>query len=290
MPESVDWPQPVVFGDVVFVASWYGHEVYKYETRSEKWSVLPPFPVRFYIYGIGQLSGKLVTVGVRDGSAFVGDVYTYEEETQQWEKSIPPMPTPRRWSCVVTYHSSIAVCGGGTTSGETNVVEVFKSETSQWYTAAPLPVACLDLQYTIINDTCYLVGGYHRRSIMCASLPSLFQSATPHNQPSPDAQQQSVWTMLPDLPHHCSALTSINIGGGTLLALGGVDDECSRSPSHDIHAYNPSTKSWMIVGSLPQACSLAAAELLPSGQVILIGGRDMCLNWLKTVHIGTLEV
>ena len=286
MPVSVR-PQSVVIGDVVFVASWRGgHELYKYETRSDKWTVLPPCPVEYF--GIGQLSGKLVTVGGYDGGAFVGDVYTYEEETQQWEKSIPPMPTPRQCPCVVTYHSSIAVCGGGTTSGGTNVIEVFKSETSQWYTAAPLPVTCTYLQSTIISDTCYLVGrGYHRRPILCASLPSLFQSATPHNQPSPDAQQQSVWTMLPR-PYHLGALTSINIGGGTLLALGGCDDE--DSPSHDIHAYNPSTKSWMIVGSLPQACAYATVELLPSGQVILIGGRDMHWNWLKTVHIGTLEV
>ena len=280
MPVPVGWSQSVVIGDVVFVAGW-GHEVYKYETRSDKWTVLPPCPVVYFV--IGQLSGKLVTVGGYDG---VGDVYTYDEEIQQWEKSIPPMPIPRLCPCVVTYHSSIAVCGGWTTSGETNVIEVFKSETSQWYTAAPLPVACHDMQSTIINDTCYLVGGYHRRSIMCASLPSLFQSATPHNQPSPDTKQQSVWTMLPDLPHRYSALTSINIGGGTLLALGGVDDE--GSPSHDVHAYNPSSMTRMIVDSLPQACAYATAELLPSGQVILIGGRDM--HWLKTVHIGTLGV
>ena len=65
------------------------------------------------------------------------------------------------------------------------------------------------------------------------------------------------------------------------MALGGCDDE--GSPNHDIHAYNPSTKSWMIVGSLPQACCSASAELLPSGQVILIGGYD-------TVYIGTLEL
>ena len=283
MPKPIYLPQSVVIGDVVFVNG--SHEFYKYEIRSDKWSVLPPCPVRYF--GIGQLSGKLVTVGGLDRGAFVADVYTYEEETQQWEKSIPPMPTPRRWSCVVTYHSSIAVCGGETTSGETNVIEVFKIETSQWYTAAPLPVAGDFLLSTIINDTCYLKGGYHHRSIMCASLPSLFQSATPHNQPSPDAQQQSVWTMLPDLPHRYSALTNINIGGGTLLALGGVDE---YSPNHDVHAYNPSTKSWMIAGSLPQACAYATVELLPSGQVILIGGRDMHWNWLKTVHIGTLEV
>ena len=239
---SVKWPQSVVIGNVVFVASWSGgYDLYKYETRSDKWTVLPPCPVEYF--GIGQLSGKLVTVGGHDGSAIVGDVYTYEEETQQWEKSIPPMPTAREWPSVVTYHSSIAVCGGWTTSGETNVIEVFKSETSQWYTAAPLPVACLYRQSTIMNDTCYLVGqGYPRENhILCASLPSLFQSATPHNQPSPDAKQQTVWTMLPNLPYRSSALTSINIGEGTLLALGGVDDE--DSPSHDIMPIIPALQS-----------------------------------------------
>ena len=38
----------------------------------------------------------------------------------------------------------------------------------------------------------------------------------------------------------------------------------------------------MIVGSLPQACAYATAELLPSGQVILIGSRI----GIRTVHIG----
>ena len=92
--------------------------MYKYETRNDKWSVLPPCPVEHF--GIEQLSGKLVTVGGRNGRAIFGDVYTYKEETQQWEKSVPPMPTQCRWPCVVTYHSSIAVCGGQTTSGHTN--------------------------------------------------------------------------------------------------------------------------------------------------------------------------
>ena len=90
MPKPIYLPQSVVhvIGDVVFVATRNGsHEFYKYEIRSDKWSVLPPCPVRYF--GIGQLSGKLVTVGGLDRGAFVADVYTYEEETQQWEKSIP---------------------------------------------------------------------------------------------------------------------------------------------------------------------------------------------------------
>ena len=189
MPKTLFSPQSVVIGGAVFVAAYNSHDVLRYETRSGQWSVLPSCPVR--CFGLGQLSGKLVTVGGEDGrGAAVNHVYTYVQETQQWEKSIPPMPTQRQWTTVITYNSSIAVCGG---IGRGRVVEVFNSEAAQWHTAAPLPVACTYMQLTIINDTCYLGGGGFRssRSIMCASLPSLFQSSSPHEQQT-SAQQQSV--------------------------------------------------------------------------------------------------
>ena len=283
MPETLYFPQSIVIGGAVFVAAHDSQDVLRYETRSGEWSVLPSCPVEFF--GLGQLSGKLVTVGGLDGKgAAVNHVYTYVQETQKWKKSIPPMPTPRRWPTVITYNSSIAVCGG---EGGDRVVEVFNSEAAQWHTAAPLPVACEYMQHTIINDTCYLGGGglSSTRSIMCASLPSLFQSSSPHEQQT-SAQQQSVWTVLPDMPLYHSALANM---GGTLLALGGCES-ASSPPSDAIHAYSASTKAWVKIASLPQACWGATAELLPSGEVMLIGGLDSEGNSSKAVYIGTFNI
>ena len=234
MPETlVAHPQSIVIGGAVFVAAFYSHDVLRYETRSGQWSVLPSCPVE--CFGLGQLSGKLVTVGGLDGrGAAVNHVYTYVQETQQWEKSIPPMPTPRQWPTVITYNSSIAVCGGY--AGD-RVVEVFNSEFVQWHTAAPLPVACEYKQLTIINDTCYLGGGginISTRSILCAS---------PHEKQT-SAQQQSVWSVLPDTPLYRSALANM---GGTLLALGGRESASSPPSDAIIHAYSASTKAWVIV-------------------------------------------
>ena len=279
MPQTLGFPQSIVIGGAVFVAAFNSHDVLRYETRSGQWSVLPSCPVSHF--GLGQLSGKLVTVGGMDGRGAVNHVYTYVQETQQWEKSIPPMPTPRWWPTVITYNSSIAVCGG---YGGERVVEVFNSESAQWHTAAPLPVACVYIRHPIINDTCYLGGG-DTRSIMCASLPSLFQSSSPHEQQT-SPQQQSVWTVLPDMPLYHSALANM---GGTLLALGG-DESTSSPPSDAIHAYSASTKAWVKISSLPPACSHATAELLPSGEVMLIGGRDSEGKWSKAVYIGTFNI
>ena len=269
----------------MFVAGSNSYAVLRYETRSDQWSVLPSCPM--WNFGLGQLSGKLVTVGGWDGRGALNHVYTYVQETQQWEKSIPPMPTPRQLPTVITYNSNIAVCGG---LGRGRVVEVFNSEAAQWHTAAPLPVACAYMQLTIINDTCYLGGGValsSSRSIMCASLPSLFQSSSPHEQQT-SAQQQSVWTVLPDTPLYHSALANM---GGTLLALGGRESRSSPPSASDaIHAYSASTKAWVKITSLPQACSRATAELLPSGEVMLIGGWDSEEKWSEAVHIGTLDL
>ena len=282
MPKTLVFPQSIVIGGSVFVAAFNSHDVLRYETRSDQWSVLPSCPVRHF--GLGQLSDKMVTVGGRDGrGAAVNHVYTYVQETQQWEKSIPPMPTPRVLPTVITYNSSIAVCDGH------GGVEVFNSEDAQWHTAAPLPVACEYMQHTIINDTCYLGGGgvySPTRSIMCASLPSLFQSSSPHEQQT-STQQQSVWTVLPDMPLYNSALANM---GGTLLALGGYERTSSPFSDAIIHAYSASTKAWVKIASLPQACSSATAELLPSGEVMLIGGVDSTKDWSKAVNIGTFNI
>ena len=283
IPKALARPQSIVIGDAVFVAAYSGklQDVLRYDTRSNQWSVLPSCPVTQF--GLGKLSGKLVTVGgtARDGNfATVNHVYTYVQMKQRWKKSIP-MPTPRQLPTVISYNSSIAVCGG---NGGDRVVEVFNSNTAKWYTAAPLPVACVYMQLTIINDTCYLGGG-SSRSILCASIPSLFQSSSPHDQETA-SQQQLKWTILPDIPISCSAITN---AAGTLLALGGCET-IDLTSSDAIYAYSPSTKAWLIVASLPQVCSYATAELLPSGEVMLIGGYDSKGTKLKSAYNGRLDL
>ena len=173
----------------------------------------------------------------------------YEEETQQWEKSIPPMPALVSAPYVINYHSRIVVLGHNS-----HEVWAFNGETSQWYTAAPLPFPYIDLmQATIIHDICYLGGEGESKSIMCASMPNLLRSTDQQSS----AQQQSVWTKLPaDLPNECYIITLTNIGG-TLLALGGIN----ITERDAIHAYSPSTKSWalyqgQLVVPLQRCCHL----------------------------------
>ena len=304
MPVPMKWPQSVLIHENAFVASRSNnHNVLKYDTKSDQWSVLPPCPVMNF--GLGQLSGKLIAVGgcakieslsgllgscgVSEINHSIGNVYTYDEESQQWENVIPPMPTPRALSNVVTCGSIFAACGG---VGKNRLVEVFKSKKKgKWFTGASLPDACSYTQVAVVNDRCYLGGGglfISNRFLMSASLPRLVQSHTlPYCQKSSEvssAQHQPVWTKC-QMPHYGSALASM---GEVLLALGGCKYPISNSSSlcnDDIHAYCPSTESWIKIGCLPHACCSATAEQLPSGEVLLIGGTDSQGNDIMAAHI-----
>ena len=109
--------------------------VYCYDPSQDKWTTLPPLPVRWF--GLGQVNGKLVAIGGRSRSGVItNEVYTYyDERSQKWKQTIPRMPTARRDPGVSSLQSALVVAGGATQSGPgvTDIVEIFKPDTSQWY-------------------------------------------------------------------------------------------------------------------------------------------------------------
>ena len=280
-------------------------EMVTYSINDNEWSTLPrPMVVGF---GLGQLSGKLITVGGGSEGQSVSNVYQFNEESQQWEESpIPPMPTLRVLPCVIIHQSNVAACGGFTVEEEYSAaVEVFMSSTSQWHRAAPLPIPGGVTQCTVTQDTCYLGGMVtsdesFQRHVFSASLSRLFQTLPCDQQPS----ALNTWTSLPDHPYFGSALANM---GGTLLAIGGAEEDLEEETTavheqteteedleeettavHEqteteedleeeataVHAYCPSTSSWVQVGTTPLPCAFSTAQLLPSGQLMLIGGVE----------------
>ena len=273
-----------MIGDVVFVnllTDNHLNDIHQYSINEKEWSTLPRPMVDDF--GLGQLSGKLITVGGRENETAVGNVYQFNEESQQWEESpIPPMPTPRTIPYVITHQSNVAACGGLIDEEEEEysaAVEVFMSSTSQWHRAAPLPIPCGVTRCTVIQDTCYLGAMVTSDEKLQQSVFSsrLFQTLPCDQQPS--ALQN--WTSLPDQPYLGGALANM---GGALLAIGGAEEQ-NEDLKTTVHAYCPSTSSWVQVGTTPLPCAFSAAQLLPSGQLMLIGGFES-----KKVHIGTLKL
>ena len=334
------YPHVVRINDNIYIGGGYcgditkARRVFKYPGGISIWSPLPICPVR--LFALAVLDSKLVLIGgctcdseSDDGINTPTNSVNVLEESQRWVKSLPQLPTARFNTSALTYKSSLVVCGGitswtvnkqGTHSKHsthtTAAVEIFRSETSQWCKAEPLPFALSHMSFTIINDTCYFIGGAVSgsitRNVICACLPFLIQKATPHiptdspisticaSLPSPiqsvmapgdthpptTSLLSSIWKVLPDCPLYGSTAAEL---GGCLLAIGGKDATITPSPS--VHLYLPSTKTWvrMTSADLPKPQLRGAAAKLASGETILVGGEGKAYDFLKTILIFQLS-
>jgi N-acetylneuraminic acid mutarotase len=257
------------------------------------WTILPPLPVRRF--GLGQVNGKLVTIGGQKRSDYqpTNEVYTYDDLLQTWEQTIPPMPTARHSPGVLSLQSALVVAGGYTSSPSHSyiaAIEIFKPDTSQWYRTNPLPTACCNEILVAIGNTCYALGGddgLFLNQALYASVDDLLGNAVPANQTthSGSSDTQSAWKTLPNTPTYQPAAAVL---AGNLLAIGGDETSKGGAAKKEVYMYSPSTNSWIYISDLPAPRSTTAAAVLSSTEILVIGGFDGCR--VNTVYKGTLHV
>ena len=266
--------------------------VYCYNPSQDNWTTLPPLPVRRF--GLGQVNGKLVAVGGRKKSddSTTNEVYAYDEQSQKWKQTIPPMPTARQFAGVLSLQSALVVAGGAASvGGFMDAVEIFKADTSQWYTTDPLPTACRDISLVAIGNTCYALGGYessHLDQALYASVVDLLHNAVPANQTthSGGSDTQSAWKILPDTTTYRPDAAVL---AGHLLAVGGRETSKGGAAMKEVYTYSPSANSWIYISDLPAAQYRAAVAILSQLEILVIGGwcDDGRIN---TVYKGTLHL
>ena len=238
--------------------------IQQYSPTDDRWSTLPPAPV-FY-FGMGDLNGQLVIVGGRIRQRDVtGKVHTLNSSTQKWVESIAPMPTARSRPAVLSQPSCLTVVGGEDQHG-TNLsdVEIFMPHTSQWHkTTSPAPSPLYNMTTTVINNKCFIAEyGSTKVYQLCVSL----QQTTTDSSNTPQVITEC--TNLCDLPHKGCGLGSIN---GCLLAVGGG---WWRNPITTTLGFSPITNTWKTVGELPEPRCYCTTVLLPTGELLVMGGRD----------------
>ena len=270
--------------------------VYCYDPSQDKWTTLPPLPVRYF--GLGQVNSKLVAVGgvKKSGHQATDEIYTYDERSRKWKQMIPPMPTARWSPGVLSLQSALVVVGGDTSSTlslsslYTAAVEIFKPDTSQWYRIDPLPTACYDISLVAIDNICYALGGYNHSNLnqaLCASVGDLLRNAVPANQTthSGSSDTQSAWKMLPNTPTYGPAVAVL---AGNLLAMGGKKTpEWGSAAKKEVYMYIPSTNSWIYINDLPAPRSTTTVAVLSSIKVLVIGGGGESKT-VNTLYKGTL--
>ena len=200
----------------------------------------------------GDVTGKVLSF---DGSAWF----------RKWKESIPPMPTARHSTAVFSQPSCLTVVGGRHQHcTRLSKVEVFIPHTSQWHKASPAPSPLSLMTTTVIQNKCFLAE-YNSNKLyqLCVSV---HQTAT---SSSITPKVITEWKAIADLPHERSALGSVN---ECLLAVGGGG---SLNPITTILGFSPITNTWKTFGELPEPRQYCTTVLLPTGELLVMGGLDV---------------
>ena len=246
----------------------------------DSWGTLPLAPI--YLARIGHLNKKVLIVGGRiSDSQVTAAIHEFDEASQQWVRStsIPPMPTARSSATAVSWSSppALIVCGGWNEQNQPmTIVEVYHSRTSQWHAVTPLPFPRANMMHRVIHNVLYLVGGYERnemtsykKTVLSILIPQLLET----NLQSSPTQWES--PSITKISNYRSTVASL---GGCLLAVGGMKDPSvppkPNSVVSSVHAYCPSTSSWVLVGQLPQPLYQCTTATLPTGELLVMGGRN----------------
>ena len=192
------------------------------------------------------------------------------------------MNTKRCATCVVSVGRYLIVAGGYIESGMSDIVEVFNGH--QWVYGTSLPISSVEMKSVVLKDEWYLMGGRNqKRNVFCTNLED-FQNCKSDTSSDPVI----VWKKLgSQLPYERS---SPAVFGNTLIAVGGENNfPGSQVSTSTIHAYSEYTKSWVHVGDLPQRLHSSCTVVLPTGELMVIGGMIGYTTKSRHVYMSTLK-
>ena len=212
-------------------------------------------------YALSEHKSQLLLVGGHEFSSskvtdLTDKIFTLLDDT--FVENLPPMKEKRWAPCAVSIDSALVVAGGWGTSGYLSSVEVFRD--GQWVFGPSLPRAGCDISSCLFGPHWYLIGWDG----------NVFRLPLDFLESAVDCK----WKALPDTPSSLSA--AVPFGDHFLSIGGGEYSECTSA----IHALSSSSQSWEYVANLPVPLSSLCATLLPTGELVVIGGEseDSCLS------------
>ena len=263
----------VVHGSTAYFSSH--HNVYSYTVPENKWTELPE--CKYEYFAMALINGALTTIGGQDHQGAVTDTLL-SLFGNSWEEFHPPMPTKRVHQVAANTPTHLVVAGGSQLHhGDPMVtVEVLSTETLQWSTASSLPKAVPSPQMTTCGGCIYLARTGNK--VFSCSVEDLLKSTD-------SSDGGSVWTRMAAIPtRHRSSLATLR---GHVLAIGGVD---GNHPTGAIHCYDMATNSWSVMGEIPTPRSRVLTAVLPSNELVVVGGKTALGLFSRTSDIGTCSI
>ena len=227
-----------------------------YTPATDTWDTIVT-PV--YGYALTTYHSQLVLVGGKncDDEKSSAKLWTLSEDGQ-WRETLPPMETDCINASSMSRGDHLLIFDG--TRKEVNVYNG-----RYWAKAEHLPGMPSFTHSIVLNDNLYVIGSHNQ--VYSASLDSLIASC----QPS-ETSQPSFWKKLPNVPFSYCYPTLF----GRKLTL---------IRSSELHAFSPSTQSWIRVGDNtygPPLSSSVCAISLPSNELMVVCNRKVYKATIKS--------
>ena len=251
-------------------------KLYIFDPANNSWDELDT-PV--YYFAMTTYNNDLVIVNGRQyinnekSGPLTDKVLSFNAQWQQVH-GVPAMNRKRCATSAVSHGLFLIVAGGYIDSGMSDIVEVFTGQ--QWVFVSSLPGCGVEMKSVVLDGKWFLVGGREQgRNAYYATFESLTLEALHQSK-------GEVWRKLPQLPYERS---SPAVFGQRLIAVGGINEWPGYPISTTaINAYCPDTKSWIYVEDLPKRLQSSCVVVLPSGELMVIGGMEGVETRLKDVY------
>ena len=263
-------------------------KLYVYSPTSDTWGVAIDTPT--YWFALVVYQSRLVLVGGREYHDFerpgplTNKLWTLNELNSLCQEipQLPPMITKRHSASAISHADCLLVAGGhygsetATLQEEDGLQDVEVFDGQQWATTQPLPKPCWHMKSIMFEENWCLTGGYGQENeVYYVSLDSLIA----YRHHSTATSMEVPWKKLPDTPNALSSLVMLQ--GNKLMAIGG-------EATADVCTYSCQSEAWLPVKSdLQGAVSNACTILLPTGEVLVIGGERRILEYLNSVYKAT---
>ncbi len=260
-------------------------KIYHYELGRNHWTTFLLSPTIFF--ALAEFQGKLVLAGGLQYHSIVATptntvLSAALSSGRANKQALPPFPTPRYFASAAGCGSFLIISGGITESDKTAVIEVFRSETSQWHTALPLPYPTCSFSFAVVAVDFYLVGGLKPRGVSRKAARTSMHTLV-LNEHSP----QGEWTTMSDCPLYGSGAIAVQ---SQLLAVGGQVPGSSDASAH-VYLYASHNDTWvrMTNADTPVALYMPSGVQLGPTEFMLVGGYETGNHPSKCVAIATVE-
>ena len=277
-PDKMSRGAVVTYANIAYFAGFGSPKIHAYQRimGKDKWTTLPKSP--HVCFSLAVINGFITIIG---GCKSLGSdptntllSLTTEGSKKKWLEVVPPMPTSRQETAVVSTQQFLVVVGGrGKGGARLDTVEVLKLETKQWQVAGSLPIALTRPSATICGDDIFIGAGSPShgsasKAVYSASLSKLLSPYYTFPR-SGVHQMRTAWRELASIPADNYTLCTL---GNKLVSIGGI--EVSFNSSTAIRKYDSDRNEWEVVGHTYSGRCLSLTGCLPGDMVVVVGGMS----------------